>query len=76
MSSRGTVDLDRVQVQNRLSQATSSAFAIFLVPALFMIVERAAFRWSGDKPPSPPMQTLSPAPVEAPPAPEQAAGSA
>jgi hydrophobic/amphiphilic exporter-1 (mainly G- bacteria), HAE1 family len=54
----------------------SSAFAIFLVPMLFVIVERAALWWSGDKPPGPPTQAKSTAPDEAPPAPEQAAGGA
>jgi len=54
----------------------SSAFAIFLVPMLFVIVERAALWWSGDKPPGPPTQAQSTAPDEAPPAPEQAAGGA
>jgi hydrophobic/amphiphilic exporter-1 (mainly G- bacteria), HAE1 family len=53
----------------------SSAFAIFLVPMLFVIVERLAFWWRGDKPQSPPMQT-SPTPDEALPAPERAAGGA
>jgi hydrophobic/amphiphilic exporter-1 (mainly G- bacteria), HAE1 family len=52
----------------------SSAFAIFLVPMLFVLVERFAFWWRGDQPQSPPRQT-SPTPEEPLPAPGRAAGS-
>ncbi len=52
----------------------SSAFAIFLVPMLFVIVERAARWWTGDRPQNPPTRTL-PTAAEALPAPERVAGS-
>jgi HAE1 family hydrophobic/amphiphilic exporter-1 len=52
----------------------SSAFAIFLVPMLFVIVERAARRWRGEEPQSPSMRAL-PMPDETVPRPERAAGS-
>jgi HAE1 family hydrophobic/amphiphilic exporter-1 len=52
----------------------STGFAIFLVPMLFVIVERMARGWRGEQPQSPSMRTL-PTPDETVPRPERAAGS-
>ena len=51
----------------------SSAFAIFLVPMLFVIVERVAHRGRGDQPPDPQMRA-TPIPNETAPGAERAAG--
>jgi multidrug efflux pump subunit AcrB len=57
-----------------VGMAFSTGFAIFLVPMLFVIVERTARRWRGEEPQSQSMRTL-PTPDETVPRPERAAGS-
>ena len=51
----------------------SSAFAIFLVPVLFVIVERVARRGRGEKPPDP-QTRATPIPNETAPGAERATG--
>jgi HAE1 family hydrophobic/amphiphilic exporter-1 len=62
-------------VARRLIGTVSTAFAIFLVPMLFVVVERIAHRRRGEKPQGPAESALT-TPAAALPGPERAAGSA
>jgi hydrophobic/amphiphilic exporter-1 (mainly G- bacteria), HAE1 family len=58
-----------------VGMAFSSAFAIFLVPMLFVIVQRAAYWWRGEQPPGTPARATLELPHSTTSEPERAAGS-